>query len=250
MNLKINGTIKPYYVQTLAMIFCPGERFPETVEEGEDAVWAILDLDEGETGVSASVILRQGDHEEIGTSVRNWTDDREKDIKIAAGDAFMKAGTAFTGFTPPWGILTGVRPAKVASELFERGYTPEEAAAVIAEEYFVTEKKSKLAAAVAASDAKLATDDTRRECSVYVGIPFCPTRCAYCSFVSYTSPNLLKLIPDYLTALARDIDNIFETIRELDMNVATIYIGGGTPTILTPDQLEEMKAICKKKVAA
>ena len=64
MILNINGNIKPYYVQTLAMIFFPGARFPETEEEGDDVVWAILDLDEREEGVSASVILRQGEHEE------------------------------------------------------------------------------------------------------------------------------------------------------------------------------------------
>ena len=100
-----------------------------------EVVWTILDLDEREEGVSASVVLRQGEHEETGTSVRDWTDNREMDIKIAAGDAFMKAGAAFTGFTPPWGILTGVRPAKVATEIMESGKTPEEAAQIIVRDY-------------------------------------------------------------------------------------------------------------------
>ena len=230
MNLKINGTIKPYYVQTLAMIFFPGARFPETEEEGDDVVWAILDLDEREEGVSASVVLRQGEHEETGTSVRDWTDNREMDIKIAAGDAFMKAGAAFTGFTPPWGILTGVRPAKVATEIMESGKTPEEAAQIIARDYYVHPVKAKLAADVSVAESRLITPEKRKQCSVYVGIPFCPSRCAYCSFVSYTSPGLLKLIPEYLTALADNIDEIFDVIRMTGMDVASVYIGGGTPT--------------------
>ena len=238
MNLKINGTIKPYYVQTLAMIFFPGARFPETEEEGDDVVWAILDLDEREEGVSASVVLRQGEHEETGTSVRDWTDNREMDIKIAAGDAFMKAGAAFTGFTPPWGILTGVRPAKVATEIMESGKTPEEAAQIIARDYYVHPVKAKLAADVSVAESRLITPEKRKQCSVYVGIPFCPSRCAYCSFVSYTSPGLLKLIPEYLTALADNIDEIFDVIRMTGMDVASVYIGGGTPTILTADQLD------------
>ena len=239
MIVKVNGNVKPYYVQTIAMIFFPGAKFPENEELTPDTVVLTLDMDENDGGVRSSVTIAQGETSVSDGAEVLWSrsDDRDHVRKLSSGEALLKAGAKFTGYTPPWGILTGVRPAKVASELFERGYTTEEAAAVIAEEYFVTEKKAKLAAAVAASEAKLATDAARRECSVYVGIPFCPTRCAYCSFVSYTSPNLLKLIPDYLTALARDIDNIFSTIRELSVNVASVYIGGGTPTILTPDQL-------------
>lgn len=75
------------------------------------------------------------------------------------------------------------------------------------------------------AEKKLITDSVRKECSVYIGIPFCPTRCAYCSFVSYTSPGLLKLIPDYLTALERDIDGVFDIIRSLGMKVRSVYIG-------------------------
>lgn len=251
MIVKVNGNVKPYYVQTIAMIFFPGAKFPENEERTPDTVVLTLDMTETEDGVHSAVTIEQGDTSASAEANVLWTksDDRDHVRKLSSGEALLKAGAEFTGYTPPWGILTGVRPAKVASELFERGYTPDEAAAVIAEEYFVTEKKSKLAAAVAHSEAKLATDAARRECSVYVGIPFCPTRCAYCSFVSYTSPNLLKLIPDYLTALARDIDNIFATIRELNMNVATIYIGGGTPTILNPDQLAFLLAKIRKHVS-
>ncbi|MBQ4590551.1 MAG: coproporphyrinogen dehydrogenase HemZ [Clostridia bacterium] len=239
MIVKVNGNVKPYYVQTIAMIFFPGAKFPENEELTPETVVLTLDMTETDTGVHSAVTIAQGETSVSAEADAAWTksDDRDHVRKLSSGEALLNAGAKFTGYTPPWGILTGVRPAKVASELFEHGFTPDEAAAVIAEEYFVTEKKAKLAVAVAASEAKLANDAARRECSVYVGIPFCPTRCAYCSFVSYTSPNLLKLIPDYLVALARDIDNIFGTIRELGMNVATIYIGGGTPTILTPDQL-------------
>ena len=239
MIVKVNGNVKPYYVQTIAMIFFPGAKFPENEELTPETVVLTLDMTETDTGVHSAVTIAQGETSVSAEADAAWTksDDRDHVRKLSSGEALLNAGAKFTGYTPPWGILTGVRPAKVASELFEHGFTPDEAAAVIAEEYFVTEKKAKLAVAVAASEAKLANDAARQECSVYVGIPFCPTRCAYCSFVSYTSPNLLKLIPDYLVALARDIDNIFGTIRELGMNVATIYIGGGTPTILTPDQL-------------
>ena len=87
-------------------------------------------MTESETEVTAEVTISQGEKScSAHESVKKGSHDDEKTRKIAAGSAFMKAGVMFTGFTPPWGILTGVRPAKVATELIENGRTPEEAAA-------------------------------------------------------------------------------------------------------------------------
>ncbi len=243
MIIRINGNIKPYYVQTLAMIFFPGVRFPDNEEEMADTLVAELDLLQREDGISAHVLLKRGEHLQVAeafVSREGFYTDEERQIKLAAGEAFMKAGVAFTGFTPPWGILTGVRPAKVASELLEKGISPEECAEIIRREYFVDPVKAKLATDVALTESKLITPQKRRECSVYIGIPFCPTRCAYCSFVSYTSPGLLKLVPQYLDRLMGDVDGIFHLIKELGMKVSSVYIGGGTPTILTAEQLKRL----------
>lgn len=240
MILKINGNVKPYYVQTLAMIFFPGAKFPENEEQTPETITVTLDMNEDTEGVSSVVTISQGETSSYANAETPWSvsDDRDHVRRLSAGAAMRRAGILFTGYTPPWGILTGVRPAKVASDLIEKGSTAREAAERLTGEYFVTPKKAELAAAVSCAEAKItAGTSSGRDCSVYIGIPFCPTRCAYCSFVSYTSPNLLKLIPEYLVALARDIDNIFETIRLLDLNVLSVYIGGGTPTILNPNQL-------------
>ncbi|MBR3998782.1 MAG: hypothetical protein IKI93_10625, partial [Clostridia bacterium] len=240
MILRINGNIKPYYVQTLCMIFFPGAKFPENEELTPETVTVDMTVEEREDGVYASAVIAEGEKFSSADAFASWDRDDERDrvIKIAAGDSFMKAGIRFTGYTPPWGILTGVRPAKVATEFLEKGLSKEESAARISDEYFVDPVKAKLAVDVASAEARLITPEKRKECSVYIGIPFCPTRCAYCSFVSYTSPGLLKLIPDYLKKLARDIDGIFSVIREHDMKVSSVYIGGGTPTILNEEQLE------------
>ena len=237
MILKIESTIKPYYVQTLAMIFFPGAKFPEGEVETDETVVATVQSYEQGGGVYAKVVLREGRESAEGEAFVADSGNIEKTTKLAVGAAFMKAGEAFTGFTPPWGTLTGVRPAKVATELLERGLSAEDAAARMSLEYLTNPVKAKLAVDVALAEAKLITPERRRECSVYVGIPFCPTKCAYCSFVSYTSPGLLKLIPDYLRALAVDIDGIFRVIRELDMRVTSVYIGGGTPTVLDAEGL-------------
>ena len=108
---------------------------------------------------------------------------------------------------------------------------------ILTSEYFVIPKKAALATDVALNEQKLIGNGAPKDCSVYVAIPFCPTRCSYCSFVSYTSPKLLSLIPAYLVHLAEDLDKTFSKIKELGLHVKTLYIGGGTPTILSADQL-------------
>ena len=239
MILKINGNIKPYYVQTLAMIFFPGVKFPENEDETDDTLVLSLDMTEDGGAVRSRAVIKQGGRtaEGEGEAFIDAVGEREKAEKFSAGEAVMKAGESFTSFTPPWGILTGVRPAKVASEMYATGKSESEAALALSRDYFLTPEKASLTAKVATAEKRLITDRSRRECSVYIGIPFCPTRCAYCSFVSYTSPGLLKLIPEYLTSLGHDIDGMFSVIRETGLRVASVYIGGGTPTILDAPQL-------------
>ncbi len=245
MNIGIEtfGKIKPYYIQTLAMTYFPGARFPELDNISDADMRVFVEVIEREGEIVGNVALRCGAENYRHTETVKADSvhgDIDRAIKVAAGKAFMKAAEKMTGFIPPWGILTGVRPAKVATELLEKGFTPEQCAEIIKEDYAVSPIKARLATDVAVAEGKIITPQSRRECSVYVGIPFCPTRCAYCSFVSYTSPKLLSLIPDYLDALENDIDGIFSVIRELGMNVSTVYIGGGTPTILDAHRLDRL----------
>ena len=120
MILEIRGKLKPYYVQTLAMIFFPGVKFPEGEEPSPDTPMGTVTLDEDEREARAAVTLRLGERETSASAAVAWDSahgDRDRIRKMAAGEAFMKAGEAMTGIRPPWGMLTGVRPAKVASEL-------------------------------------------------------------------------------------------------------------------------------------
>ena len=243
MILHIDGALKPYYVQTLCMIFLPGVKFPEGEEPGEDVPEAWVALNEDGTGVSASVRLKAGDRETRGEARTAWgagNGDPDRVRKLAAGEAFLAAGEALTGIRPPWGIMTGVRPAKVATELLGAGYTPGDCADAICRDYLTEPGKARLATDVSLAESRLITPEIRKQVSVYIGIPFRPTRCAYCSFVSYTSPGLLRLIPEYLDALANDVDGVFSVIRENGLEVASVYIGGGTPTVLSAAQLDSL----------
>ncbi len=243
MILDIKGNIKPYYVQTLAMIFFPGVKFPENEPEETGTLKAEVKMSGTNGEISADVVIRGPGGNCSGHASRPVTDfdgDRDLAEKAVCGEAFIKAGREYTGITPPWGILTGVRPAKVATDLLERGFDAESASRRLQSSYLVTPDKADMAVNVALAEKRIITDEARRNCSVYIGIPFCPSRCAYCSFVSYTSPKLLALIPDYLEVLKSDISNLADLISGLGMDVKTVYIGGGTPTVLDGNQLESL----------
>ena len=242
MKLILNGNINVYYIQTLCMIFFPGEKFGQAEQENPDAPELRLILSESAEGVMASVRVsafgKSADAERYYPNSEHH--DREKLIKIACGAAVIAACGELMGYRPSWGMLTGVRPSKVATELLTGGMSKTRVKKTLASDYFVIPKKAALATDVALAEQKIIGTPDKKDCSVYIAIPFCPTRCSYCSFVSYTSPKLLSLIPEYLEHLLVDLKKTFAKIRELGLNLKTIYIGGGTPTILTADQLRAL----------
>lgn len=245
MKLKVSGNINEYYVQTLCMIFFPGEKFSanqaEDTQTGGVAVPELsLELVENDDGVKvyAELILdgKYSDCEKIYALREDITRDRLK--KIAVGDAILSVCGEVIGYRPSWGMLVGVRPSKVATEMLESGMSKTRVKKTLVSDYFVIPKKAALATDVALNEAEFVKSADPKECSVYISIPFCPTRCAYCSFVSYTSKKLLSTIPDYLLALGDEIKKTFAQIKELGLRVKTVYIGGGTPTTLDAVQLE------------
>ena len=241
MILRINGNINTYYAQTLCMIYFPGAKFPTDEIADENTIIAEINVTENAAAVKAQVRLIKGEcicESEWEEAENTSIGDMDRIRKIAVGRAFMLAGEKFTGFIPPWGIMTGVRPAKLVTDYLNSGLSSGKIEEVLQKEYFVSPAKAKLAVQVASAENRLITDAKRKQCSLYIAIPFCPSRCAYCSFVSYTSPSLMKLIPEYLSALCEDINRTLTLIRDLNLEIATIYIGGGTPTVLDADQLQ------------
>ncbi len=244
MILRIDGGINRYYVETLCMVFFPGATFSGSEQPGPETPEVTVSLrHEGESAL-ASATFRVGDRITSGEGASELGEGKStsRAEKIAVGRAMFAAGKAFFSYTPPWGILTGVRPAKVATELIRSGNGIRQSRAILRDEYFLNPRKAALAVTVASNEMKLTGKPPGDLCSVYLSIPFCPSRCAYCSFVSYTSGKLLSLIDDYLLELYRDIDDTFATIRELGLRVATVYIGGGTPTVLSARQMTRLLA--------
>lgn len=242
MKLQIEGKINVYYVQMLCMIFFPGISFKEEDAEKEGEPSLYVRMDERDDGYLASATMHRKNKSASAEQFCPFTQSETKArcAKLAVGAAVMSAGEKLLGYRPTWGIMTGVRPAKLAMELLEAGKTPEQTRAALERDYFAIPKKAALATEVAINEKALVGVPSAKDCSLYISIPFCPSRCAYCSFVSYTSDRLLSLIPDYLTALCEEIKQILVQIKAMRLNLKTIYIGGGTPTILDADQLRTL----------
>ena len=141
---------------------------------------------------------------------------------------------------PVWGSLTGVRPAKLARGLIERGMTRGEAAQYLREHFHVSPERTALTIRAAATAMELDRAIGPDDISLYVGIPFCPSRCYYCSFVSSTTAQSGHLIEPYLDTLCREIEETAALVREAGKRVQSVYIGGGTPTTLDEVQLTRL----------
>ena len=241
MILKIQGNLNRYYAQTLCLIYFPGAKFAEGEVLTPDTPVVEFVMEDRADGVYSRATVAIG--------VRSSTADcfvpfselfpKERVRKMASGHAMTLAAKEFFGFISPWGLLTGVRPAKVATQYLTAGFGVMKTRKLLAEEYFLNPKKAFLATAVAQNELRLTREMPIDTCSVYISIPFCPTRCAYCSFVS-SSQKMLELLDEYLLCLYEEIKRTFALIRKLGKRVATVYIGGGTPTTLNARQLKKL----------
>ena len=244
MKLTVNGDINEYYVQTLCLLFFPASKFSkDSAHEG--APEAVVNVTSNAEKATATVTLKS-DGKSVTKTYSEANTGKYNDYtmrRIACGKAFFAAGKALLGITPQWGILTGVRPAKLALKGLSSGETKAAVKALMAKEYLVSPKKAALVTDIAAAEKKIISKLGKNTCSVYISIPFCPSRCSYCSFVSFTSSKLLSLIDDYVDKLCEDVRSIFGEINKLGLTVSTVYIGGGTPTTLDEKQLAKLLGV-------
>ena len=244
MKLELRGNDYKYVVEQSLLALFPEERpVYGTVDPESDRRWAIVTLrEEGDRCAVTTELGWDGAAAPFtqGVPLSGDAYAREGQRRHAIGMSFFQAARLATGIAPPWGSLTGIRPAKVAAALLDGGLTPEEAGRALEETYFVTPQRRRLCmdAALAArrADRELRSD----EISLYVGIPFCPTRCAYCSFVSNSVEKSFHLVEPYLEALGREIASAGAMVRELGLRVRSFYMGGGTPTTLSAEQLDRL----------
>ena len=226
-----------YSVEQMMLMLFPGERpeYPEGYAPSRKP---------DRTAVTARVTRPEGTAQgetQVESRLLDEAPERVyRTLQHALKMAFYQAGTAVLGQEPPWGALTGVRPVKLPTRCMLAGGTPEQAQAELEGEYRVSPLRAKLA--VDCAQASLAVDREVREdqVSLYIGIPFCPTRCAYCSFVSADVGRTLKLVEPYLEAVLEEVEYTGRVLRESGLSIHSLYVGGGTPTTLSAGQLERL----------
>ena len=246
MKLYYRGHNYRYAAEQMLLTLFPTER-PEYADAppgpGEDAL--VLSLSRGKTWATATAALTWGGAEYRAARrcrVSELTDQLSADraLQRILKLAFYDAGTAALGKEPPWGALTGVRPVKIPAKAMLAGATPAQAEKVLRDTYRVSPGRRKLAMDCAQASLAAQRSLGEHEVSLYVGIPFCPTRCAYCSFVSADVGRALKLIDPFLDALSREIRAAGAMLAGAGLQVRTVYFGGGTPTTLTAPQLDRL----------
>lgn len=176
------------------------------------------------------------------TAVKRLTDD---DNELVSAQLLYKLLCDFTGLTQPWGILTGVRPVKLLRRLAEES-SEEQAVKKFEKDFFVSNEKIALSRETEHNERKILELSKPESFSLYVGIPFCPSRCSYCSFVMASIERAEKLIEPYTKLLCEEIKRTAEIANKLGLRLETVYFGGGTPTTLSAEQLDTVLGTVNK----
>lgn len=230
MVIEIKNHSYSYDIENIAEIFFPYEKI-KMIENGsapEDNIRVVTEICGNTATVDAAVYDKQ-----LKDSV---IIKEESDGKSELSVLFYSVLSRLLGIEYPWGILYGVRPARFMHSLTDR-FGADTARSIFKNQYLVTDEKINLTAAVMESENKIIALSKPESFSLYVSIPFCPTRCSYCSFVSHSIENTHRLIDDYVKLLTYEIKNTAQYAKDLGLRLESIYFGGGTPTTLSAEQL-------------
>ena len=243
MKLVLQGHDERYVVEQSLMNLFPGE-LPvyEPILPGDDT-WAIISLREEDSRCHVTVELSihgKAAPYSLDCPLSGTDFEKEGQRRHAVARCFFLAARAVTGVTPPWGMLTGVQPDKPVTWALAEGKSPDQARAMLEDEYFVTRSRADLALETGAMALRASRRLAPKDIDLYVGIPFCPTRCAYCSFVSQSVERSFSLVPPYVDALIEEIKAGGRMVREQGLRVRAFYMGGGTPTTLTAEQMDQV----------
>lgn len=238
IGISFNQKEFEYDAYTLLKAFFPKEEVQMFYVQEEEVPADLEYLISIEYGGQVHIRIQWGDTLLEGQETYEQTEDR-KIRKNKLKQVLYKLLSQLTGQTLPWGNLTGIRPTKIAMGLIESGMSNIQTAEYMRNTYFTSKEKTALAITIANRERELLKDiDYEKGYSLYVGIPFCPSICLYCSFSSSPLQRWKDQVDAYLDALLKELDFISEAMK--DRTLDTIYIGGGTPTTLEPEQLERL----------
>ena len=239
MKLRLVGHEDRYAVEQLQLALFPLEPM-EPVEDVFDGDGAVSILHRGEEWLTASTTITKNG---VSNTAQKWLKISEETVRLRRRilqQSYYLAALPLLPKVPAWGALSGVRPTKLTTKHLLEGGSEESAAKLMEDTYFVTPQRAKLAVDCSKATVHAASLLEENDISLYIGIPFCPTRCAYCSFVSRTIGKRTELMEPYLEALHQELRHTASLMASSGKRVRTIYIGGGTPTTLTTPQMERL----------
>lgn len=241
ITILINHTYH-YETEGLVRLFFPHEKLNVVRELPDESalplITTFLTDDNGQTRIECTVKF-EGFTDSDVTFLASNTPDFDKTAERALAVCLYGLLCKLTGRTMPWGILTGVRPIKLFRRLAEQGGEAY-AADYFRRELLVSDEKTRLSALTERHEKRILALSRPRSYSLYVSIPFCPTRCSYCSFVSQTIESAKKLIEPYLDLLCQELEATAAIARGCGLLLESVYIGGGTPTTLKAPQLSRL----------
>lgn len=252
MTLIFNSNSFKYELEAVVKLFIPVKTF-EFIYDDVNAKYSLDDdyceitVDENFEFFDINVeVMIDGNGTDMSSVVIKSYDitKDEKSCELECAKLLFECLSSVFGFKPKWGILTGVRPVKRVNDLIERGYDYPHIYNELKSNFLVSEDKIEIAYKTAMAQSKALSDFDDRTFSLYVSIPFCPSRCSYCSFISQEADKNNSLIPEYVQKLCREIRYTGKKALESGLKLDTVYIGGGTPTTLEPAYLDAvMKAV-------
>lgn len=238
MNLYVKNHNFHFELENLTRLFFPNEKITVIRDFSEPQPPYIYT----EVSDKITISVNIGSFNKSETAVKKLTDD---DNELISAQLLYKLLCDFTGLTQPWGILTGVRPVKLLRRLAEES-NEEQAVKKFEKDFFVSNEKIALSRETEHNERKILELSKPESFSLYVGIPFCPSRCSYCSFVMASIERAEKLIEPYTKLLCEEIKRTAEIANKLGLRLETVYFGGGTPTTLSAEQLDTVLGTVNK----
>ena len=241
MILMIEGHDFHYEMENLCRIFFPYEKIKTVRERVEpEEITAYTGVFERGDEVDLRVWLKIGDQrKEAEQTVAASQAHQDKECERLLAVLLYGLFTDLCGYTPKWGILTGVRPIKLLRRLSE-DMGLDNALDYFRNGLLVSEQKTEKSLRTMGNEQKILSLSRPESFSLYLSIPFCPTRCAYCSFVSQSVERAVRLIPKYVELLCGEVEKTAQVARDLGLRLGSVYIGGGTPTTLGAEQLSQV----------
>lgn len=232
MILIIDSHPFRYEMEALCRMFLHGRELKITEEAEippkEDYIYTALEGDE--ITVKAKI---DGKYAEAKRTAEN---EHARNMELAVFGVL----TEILSIRPKWGVLTGIRPVKLAMQLHDMGLSEEEIRKKLEEERLVSDEKLDLLLTTMEHELEIRASSRPNSVSLYISIPFCPSRCSYCTFTSHSVEKAAKLIPQYVELLCGELKDIAVLIDEIGLHLETVYMGGGTPTVLTAKQLDRV----------